>query len=57
MLVSEGDVGKLLPSLAVHLVREAGMVGVELRAVSQDLMREPVQVADLARKPRNLGQK
>jgi len=53
VLVSEGDVGKLLPSLAVDLVREAGMVGVEFRAICQDLMGETVQVADLAREPRN----
>ena len=46
-LVVEGDVGELLPPGAVDGVGEAGVVAVQLRAVGEDLVGEPVQVLDM----------
>ena len=46
-LVVEGDVCELLPPGAVDLVGEAGVLAVQLRAVGQDLVGEPVQVLDM----------
>ena len=53
LLVMEGDVSKLLPPCSVDRVSEARMVRVQLRSIGQDLVGKPVQVLDLARKPRH----
>lgn len=47
----EGDIGELLAPGSVDRVGEAGMIGVELRAIRQDLIGEPVQVSDSSREP------
>ena len=54
MLVVECDVCELLSASAVDLIGESGMIRFQFGPVSQDLMREPVQITNLARKPRHL---
>ena len=53
LLVVEGDVGEELSPLAVDGVGEAGVVGVQLVSVGQDLMSELVQVLLGPGEPRN----
>ena len=51
LFVEEGDVSKLLPPGPVHGVSEAGVVRVQLGAVGENLVCEPVQVLNLAGEP------
>lgn len=51
VLVVVGDVREVLASCAVLRVCEAGVVGVQLRTVRQNLIRESVQVTDSTGEP------
>ena len=53
LFVVVGDVGKLLPALPVLGVGEAGVVGVQLGAVRQNLVGKLVQIGNLLRVPRH----
>lgn len=53
VLVVVGDVREVLAARAVLGVGEPGVVRVQLRAVRQNLVCEPVQVADTTREPRD----
>lgn len=53
VLVVVGDVRKVFAALAVLGICEAGMIGVQLGAVAQDLIGEAIQIAYTAWKPRH----
>lgn len=53
VLVVVGDVRKVFAALAVLGICEAGMIGVQLGAVAQDLIGEPIQIAYTPWKPRH----
>ena len=44
LFVVEGNVGELLAACAVHGIGESRMIGVQFRAVRQDLIGESIQI-------------
>ena len=50
----KGNVGKLLASVPVDFVREAGMVGIQFGAVGQNLIGKAVKFGNVNRKPGNV---
>ena len=49
--VTKRNVSELFSSGPVNRVRKARVVSVQLRAVRQNLIREPVELSDVHRKP------
>ncbi len=53
LFVVEGDVGEELPPLPVDGIGEAGMIGIQLVPVRQDLVGKLVQILLGSREPRD----